>query len=110
MRIATFIIGLLVSLLMLAQGYIIAAITPSGLPLGAAILAFVGTAFVLRLPNIAFTMYLIAALLTMEVAQTATGSTQVWFFVLLILMGMAGLSGKELSKERAAQQGNNPAP
>jgi hypothetical protein len=103
MRIATFIIGLLVFFLMLGYSCLmffvggVAGFGAIGGAIGAvaALLSFLGLAFVLRLPGVAAALYLSSAFLALLAEAADFPGGMIWGLALAVLAGMAWISRAE---------------
>lgn len=120
MRIATFVISILVIIVMLLQSCAVFGLgsvadtlggeeepseATSGGAVGivAALAAFIGMAFVLKMPTVALIAYIVAALLAFAASALGFGDMTIWGVVLLILAGMSFWSRRELRKEQAGE-------
>lgn len=117
MRIATFVIGLFVSLVILLQSCTIYGLGSIGESFGsteageisgsgavgilAALAAFVATAFVLRMPTVSLLLYVIAALFGFAASASGFSDMRIWGIGMLILAGMSYWGRRELRKEQA---------
>lgn len=120
MRIATFVISILLVIVMLLQSCAVFGLgsisdnlgsetgqsdTTSGGAVGilSALTAFIGMAFVLKKPTVSLVMYAISALFAFIASTSGFSDMNIWGVVLLILAGMAFFSRQELRKEEAAK-------
>ena len=119
MRIATFVLSVLVVIIMLLQSCLVfgcssisdslsdaeeASDSTGGGAVGvlAALCAFVGMAFVLKLPVVSIVLYLLGALFAFLASTTGFSDMTIWGVALVVLAVLAFFARRELKREAKA--------